>query len=213
MLYGLKKHMLAEHTLEVTIPCKSCTRRFNSRHQLYRHMKRHTKVDQFYCNKDKHLDSIQPFKCYVCDQRFFKNVQLKKHLISHKTQKKHNAAKSNRDSISLQTQSKSGTKPHIIQAKKSIPNSSRKQKNRDDKTVVLGELKKLSPQLATIVGSCKNERLSRAEINKRLWAYLKKEKLLDESLFFIPDELMKPVFGTERVWACWMAKYLVDHLS
>ena len=35
----------------------------------------------------------------------------------------------------------------------------------------------LSPELATIVGAKKDEKLARSEIIKRLWAYLKEKKL------------------------------------
>merc|ERR1711978_27469 len=73
----------------------------------------------------------------------------------------------------------------------------------------------LSSELAAIVGAKKDEKLARSEIVKRLWAYLKEKQLQDpeNKQYFTPDELMQPVFGTEKMRAFAMSKYLKDHLS
>ena len=73
----------------------------------------------------------------------------------------------------------------------------------------------LSPELAAIVAEKKDEKISRAEIIRRLWAYLKKNNLQDPAnkQWFTPDEKMAPVFGKEKIKAFGMAKYLKTHLS
>ena len=71
---------------------------------------------------------------------------------------------------------------------------------------------KLSPELADIVGK---KEASRAECVKQLWAYLKKNNLQDpeNKQFFTPDKKMAKVFGTERMRAFAMSKFLSAHLS
>lgn len=74
---------------------------------------------------------------------------------------------------------------------------------------------KISPELAPIVGCKKDEKLSRPEVVKRLWAYIKEKKLQDpeNKQFFKPDKVMEPVFGKEKVRAFGMAKHLKGHLT
>ncbi len=69
----------------------------------------------------------------------------------------------------------------------------------------------LSPALAAIVAAEQGEKLTRSEIVKRLWDYIK-EKNLQDRRWFIPDKLMKPVFGSERIHAFDMIKYLDAHV-
>ena len=71
---------------------------------------------------------------------------------------------------------------------------------------------KLSPELAEVVGK---KEASRAECIKQLWAYLKKNNLQDpeNKQFFTPDKKMAKVFGTERMRAFAMSKFLSAHLS
>merc|ERR1711951_26464 len=73
----------------------------------------------------------------------------------------------------------------------------------------------LSPELAELVEAKKGEQLSRPEVVKRIWAYLKKHKLQDpeNKQYFTPDEAMKPIFGEEKVRAFGMAKFLKAHLT
>ena len=74
---------------------------------------------------------------------------------------------------------------------------------------------KLSPELASLIGAKKEEKLSRPEVVKRLWAYIKEKKLQDpqNKQFFVPDKTMEPIFGKEKIRAFGMAKYLKTHLS
>merc|ERR1712224_231669 len=74
---------------------------------------------------------------------------------------------------------------------------------------------KLSPELAVICDAKKGENLARPEVVKRLWAYIKKNKLQDpdNKQYFTPDEKMKAVFGEEKVRAFGMAKFLKEHLT
>ncbi len=71
---------------------------------------------------------------------------------------------------------------------------------------------KLSPELADIVGT---KEASRAELIKLLWAYIKKNNLRDpyNKQYFIPDKKMAKVFGSQKVRAFGMAKFLGHHLS
>merc|ERR1712086_538449 len=71
---------------------------------------------------------------------------------------------------------------------------------------------KLSADLAEVVGK---KEASRAECIKQLWAYIKKNNLQDpeNKQFFNPDKKMAKVFGTDRIRAFGMAKFLSAHLS
>jgi len=71
---------------------------------------------------------------------------------------------------------------------------------------------KLSADLADIVGK---KEASRAECIKQLWAYIKKNNLQDpeNKQFFTPDKKMSKVFGSDRIRAFGMAKFLSSHLS
>lgn len=72
----------------------------------------------------------------------------------------------------------------------------------------------LSDELADLIGAKKGEKLSRPEVVKRLWAYIKEKKLQDpeNKQFFNPDKKMQPIFGNEKVRAFGMAKHLKAHL-
>merc|ERR1712213_155097 len=71
---------------------------------------------------------------------------------------------------------------------------------------------KLSADLADIVGK---KEASRAECIKLLWAYLKKNNLQDpdNKQYFTPDKKMAKFFGSDRIRAFGMAKFLSSHLS
>merc|ERR1711936_245254 len=73
----------------------------------------------------------------------------------------------------------------------------------------------LSEDLTTLLGSKKGEQLSRPEVVKRLWAYIKEKKLQDPAnkQFFTPDKAMQPIFGKEKVRAFGMVKHLKGHLN
>merc|ERR1712173_171767 len=71
---------------------------------------------------------------------------------------------------------------------------------------------KLSNDLADILGI---KEASRAQCIKELWAYLKKHNLQDPAnkQYFTPDKKMAKIFGTEKIRAFGMAKFLGAHLS
>merc|ERR1712043_126462 len=73
----------------------------------------------------------------------------------------------------------------------------------------------ISPALAKIIGTEKGERLTRGEVVKKLYAYVKEKKLQDEEfkMYFKPDAAMKPVFGEEEQRMCWMLRHLKGHLT
>lgn len=71
---------------------------------------------------------------------------------------------------------------------------------------------KVSDDLYAIVGQ---KEASRAQCIKQLWAYLKKNNLQDpeNKQYFFPDKKMAKIFGTERIRAFGMAKFLGAHLT
>merc|ERR1712080_411275 len=50
---------------------------------------------------------------------------------------------------------------------------------------------------------------------KALWAHIKENKLQDSDnkQYFTPDTAMEPIFGTEKIRAFGMAKFLKGHLG
>merc|ERR1712184_3592 len=73
----------------------------------------------------------------------------------------------------------------------------------------------LSKELADLVGAKKDEKLSRPEVVKRLWAHIKTNKLQDpeNKQYFTPDAKMVPIFGKDKIRAFGMAKFLKTHLT
>merc|ERR1711973_996432 len=73
----------------------------------------------------------------------------------------------------------------------------------------------LSKELAELIGAKKDEKLSRPEIVKRLWAYIKEHMLQgpENKQFFKPDKKMEPIFGKDNIRAFGMTKFLKSHLS
>merc|ERR1712066_1089653 len=71
---------------------------------------------------------------------------------------------------------------------------------------------KVSADLEAIIGK---KEASRADCVKELWAYLKKNNLQDpeNKQFFTPDKKMAKVFGTDRMRAFGMSKFLSAHLK
>jgi len=71
---------------------------------------------------------------------------------------------------------------------------------------------KVSDDLAAIVGM---KEASRAQCIKQLWKYLKDHNLQDpeNKQYFFPDKKMGKIFGSERIRAFGMAKYLGAHLT
>merc|ERR1711996_31364 len=71
---------------------------------------------------------------------------------------------------------------------------------------------KVSADLKAIIGK---DQSSRAQCVKELWAYLKKNNLQDpeNKQFFTPDKKMAKIFGTEKIRAFSMSKFLGAHLS
>merc|ERR1712058_82926 len=73
----------------------------------------------------------------------------------------------------------------------------------------------ISDDLAKIIGTAKGEQVSRPQVIKKLWAYLKEHNLQDpeNKQWFTPDKKMAKVFGTERMRAFTMSKFLGNHLE
>ena len=73
----------------------------------------------------------------------------------------------------------------------------------------------VSDDLAKIIGTAKGEQISRPQVVKKLWAYLKEHNLQDpeNKQFFTPDKLMQPVFGKEKIRCFSMTTHLKSHLT
>jgi chromatin remodeling complex protein RSC6 len=72
---------------------------------------------------------------------------------------------------------------------------------------------KPSPQLAEVLGS--SAPISRPQVAKKVWAYIKKHKLQDpkKRREIVADEKLKPVFGKARLDMFQMTKAISKHLS
>src|SRR4030081_2557589 len=72
---------------------------------------------------------------------------------------------------------------------------------------------KPSPQLAEVLGS--SSPISRPQVAKKVWAYIKKHKLQDpkKRREIVADEKLKPVFGKARLDMFQMTKAISKHLS
>lgn len=72
---------------------------------------------------------------------------------------------------------------------------------------------KPSPQLAEILGSA--DPISRPQVAKKVWIYIKKHKLQDPNKRreIIADEKLKKVFGKPRLDMFAMTKAISKHLS
>ena len=72
----------------------------------------------------------------------------------------------------------------------------------------------VSEDLRKIIGTNKGEKITRPQVVKRLWEYVKDNNLQDpeNKQWFTPDKTMAPVFGTKKIKAFSMSKYLEDHL-
>merc|ERR1711981_138960 len=97
-------------------------------------------------------------------------------------------------------------------SKEASPAKSPEKESRPVKNSGITKQMKLSADLAAVVGK---KEASRAECIKELWAYLKKNNLQDaeNKQYFTPDKKMAKVFGTDRIRAFGMAKFLSAHLS
>jgi upstream activation factor subunit UAF30 len=79
----------------------------------------------------------------------------------------------------------------------------------------LGTPLKISSELANIIGTEENQLVSRPQVTKKLWAYIKEKNLQDprNRKWFTPDDKMAVIFGTEKIKCFSMAKYLEQHFS
>ena len=68
----------------------------------------------------------------------------------------------------------------------------------------------VSEDLRKIIGTNKGEKITRPQVVKRLWEYVKDNNLQDpeNKQWFTPDKTMAPIFGEEKIKAFGMLKYL-----
>ncbi|CAG8614878.1 1546_t:CDS:2, partial [Racocetra fulgida] len=97
---------------------------------------------------------------------------------------------------------------------KKSKSTSKKKKHKKKKKGVTGIHKPLvlSPVLSEFLHA---EELSRLEVVKRLWAYIKENSLQDpnDKRFIVCDENLKNIFKQDRIHSFTMNKYLTDHLK
>ena len=69
-----------------------------------------------------------------------------------------------------------------------------------------------SAALAAVVGS---KAIPRTEVTKRLWAYIKKNKLQDkkEKRMIHADDVLKPIFGASKLDMFKMTKAVSKHVK
>ena len=73
----------------------------------------------------------------------------------------------------------------------------------------------VSEDLRKIIGTNEGEKITRPQVVKRLWEYVKDNNLQDpeNKQYFTPDAKMIPIFGKDKVRAFGMAKFLKTHLT
>lgn len=125
-----------------------------------------------------------------------------------KAKKKTTAKKKTKTKAKKKTTAKKKTKKTKTKAKKTTKTKTKRKPN-------ASFMKPLTPSaiLASVVG---NKPLPRTEVTKKLWAYIKKNKLQDaiERRFINADEKLKQVFGGKsRVNMFEMTKHVSKHLS
>lgn len=71
---------------------------------------------------------------------------------------------------------------------------------------------KISDDLANIIGK---DKTTRSVAFKLCWAYAKEHNLQDaqDGKWFIPDKKMAKVFGTDKLMAIQIPKFIADHLT
>ena len=72
--------------------------------------------------------------------------------------------------------------------------------------------KKVSSEMGALIGKKES---NRAEVIRLLWAYVKKNNLQckDDSKYFVPDEKMYKIFGSEKIKKSNIPLYIDAHLS
>ena len=126
-------------------------------------------------------------RCHLCSKEYPTRESLTNHIKSH-TMEKSKKSKKN---------------------KKDIADSSKKSNRPSAFTKPLS----LSQELTSFLGVDKNTKMSRPQVVKEVWNYLKSHNLQDENnkQWFTPDERMSTIFGKDKIRAFGMTKYLKDH--
>jgi upstream activation factor subunit UAF30 len=115
------------------------------------------------------------------------------------------------DAIQLTCQSTADPRSSNMPPKPNTAKPSRK----DTAKKNLGTPLKISSELANIIGTEQDELVSRPQVTKKLWAYIKEKNLQDprNKQWFTPDNKMAVIFGTRKIKCFSMAKYLKNHFS
>jgi upstream activation factor subunit UAF30 len=97
-------------------------------------------------------------------------------------------------------------------AKKAAPRAAKSKTKRTPNAAFMKAMKP-SPALAAVVG---DKSIPRTEVTKKIWEYIKKNKLQDpkERRMIVADDKLKPVFGGKgRISMFEMTKAVNKHLS
>jgi upstream activation factor subunit UAF30 len=97
-------------------------------------------------------------------------------------------------------------------AKKAAPKAAKSKTKRTPNAAFMKAMKP-SPALAAVVG---DKSIPRTEVTKKIWEYIKKNKLQDpkERRMIVADDKLKPVFGGKgRISMFEMTKAVNKHLS
>ena len=177
--------------------CTFCTAKFEELQDLRNHTLTHFKK-QLLAN----LPTSEPYKCPTCGESMPDSITILHHY-----------AFTHQMIYEYCTEDDLVGKKVGLEAKvkrKSVGNAGRDDGGAKKKTGIT-KVMKVSPELEAII---ETDISSRTKCVKKLWAYIKENKLQDpkDGRYVIPDDKMATVFGNERLRGFSLTKYLGKHL-
>ena len=177
--------------------CTFCTAKFEELEDLRNHTLSHFKRQL-----QAQLPDSEPFKCPTCVELMPDPITLLHHYaFTHQMIYEY----CTEDDLV-------GKKVGIEKVKKKRKKREPKDPNGAKKNTGITKVMKVSPELEAII---ETDVSSRTKCVKKLWAYIKENKLQDpkDGRYVLPDEKMATVFGNERLRGFSLTKYLGKHLS
>ena len=178
--------------------CTFCTAKFEELQDLRNHTLTHFKK-QLLAN----LPSSEPYNCPTCGESMPDSITILHHYaFTHQMIYEY----CTEDDLVGKKVGVEGTVKTKKARKGSSDNGGAKKKTGITKVM------KVSSELEAII---ETDISSRTKCVKKLWAYIKENKLQDpkDGRYIIPDEKMAIVFGNERLRGFSLTKYLGKHLS
>ena len=175
--------------------CTFCTSKFEELQDLRNHTLSHFKK-QLLAN----LPTSEPFNCPTCQEISPDSTTLLHHYaFTHQTIYDYCTED---DLVGKAVGAKRGPKKR---KEPKDPNAPKRE------TGITKEMK-VSPELQVLI---ETDISSRTACVKKLWAYIKENKLQDpkDGRYILPDEKLATIFGTERLRGFSLTKYLGKHLT